>query len=386
MDRIAQLSEELAAAGFRLRKAQPRGPARLTMELGAPDGTICAGQWHADAAEAARVAALVVGRFGPDAVDVLGGGRLLVQHRGADRRLPVLFRLVRDGATLVAHRPERRAVVRLDGRGYVKVVRPGSTAQVVEPLRLLRMDDVRLPRVIADDDRRGVVTLSVVAGRTMLACAGDATRPDDDLAADVARVGAAVSRLHRHPVHLDRTPHDTTAEVAAARRWLAAATDHRLLAPDAWRPLLDAAIARLPDAPARLSLLHRDLHDKQVVLSPGEQVGLLDLDLATRGDPAVDLANLVAHIDLRVRQGVCSERRGARCATALLEGYAPAPDVLARIAPYVALTRLRLAGVYAFRPDTRGLVAGLLEAARTRTTELPDLRAPVSPTGLLAPR
>ena len=383
MDRIAQLADELGAAGYRLRKAQPRGPARLTMELQAPDGTICAGQWHADAAEAARVAALVVGRFGPDAVDVLGGGRLLVQHRGADRRLPILARLVRDGATLVAHRPERRAVVRLDGYGYVKVVRPGSTAQVVEPLRVLRIDDVRLPQVISDDDRRGVVTLSPVAGRTILACAGDGTRPDDDLAADLARVGAAASRLHRHPVHLDRTPHDTTAEVAAARRWLAAATDHRLLPPDTWEPLLDAAIARLPDAPERLSLLHRDLHDKQVVLAPGEPVGLLDLDLATHGDPAVDLANLLAHIDLRVRQGICTERRGARCATALLEGYAPAPDVLARVAPYVTLTRLRLAGVYAFRPGTGDLVAGLLEAARTRTAELPDLRVPVTPTGLL---
>lgn len=365
MDLIARLARELGAAGLGLHKAQPRGPARLTMELDGPDGRVCAGQWHADPAETARVAALVRSRFGDGAVDVLRDGRLLVQHDGADRRLPMVSRLLRrEGASLVAHRPERRAVVRLGRDRYAKVVRPTTTSQVATPLLVLRIDEVRLPRVVSVDDRRGVVTTSSVSGRTVLALTGDVAVPDRDIAADVARIGAAVSRMHRCAGMADCLPHDAAAEVAAARRWLVAAADYGLLRVEDWRPLLDAVVTRLPDPPERSSLLHRDLHDKQVLLAPGEDVGLLDLDLATRGDPAVDLANLLAHLDLRVRQGLCAENRGARCAEALLDGYAPDAGVLRRLEPYVALTRLRLAGVYAFRPSAPGLVAGLLDAAR----------------------
>src|SRR5262245_46552209 len=111
---ITELRDELEAAGLRLRKAQPRGPGRLTMELDGRDGRLCAGQWQAEAAEAARVAMLMRERFGSDSVEVLGAGRLLVQHEGADRKLTSLRRLAAaPGSVLVAHRPERRAVVRI---------------------------------------------------------------------------------------------------------------------------------------------------------------------------------------------------------------------------------------------------------------------------------
>ncbi len=361
---ITRLVDELGAAGLRLRKAQPRGPFRLTMELESHDGTVCAGQWHAHVAEAERVAGLMRGRFGHHAVDLLAGGQLVVQQAGADRRLPVLSRiLLAEDATLVAHRSERRAVVRLGADRYAKVVRPGHTSPVVAPLRLLRLDDVRLPRVLSSNDRRGVVTMSTVAGRTLFDCLGDPSLRDDDLAAQVARVGDAVHGLHAHPDRIPRPPHDASAEVAAAHRWLMAASEHHLLEIEAWRPALEALTARLPAPPRRGVLLHRDLHDKQVLLARAERVGLLDLDQVAHGDPAVDLANLLAHIDLRVRQGLCSPGRGARCSAAVLDGYAPAPDVVPRLAPYVALTQLRLAGVYSFRPSPPGLVAGLLDAA-----------------------
>jgi hypothetical protein len=77
----------------------------------------------------------------------------------------------------------------------------------------------------------------------------------------------------------------------------------------------------------------------------------------------VDVANLLTHLDLRVRQGSCGLDRAVRCMDALLAGYAPGDALLRRLSPYVALTRLRLAGVYSFRPAPPGLVAGLLDAA-----------------------
>lgn len=364
MNLILTLVEELASAGLRLRKAQPRGPGRLSMELETRDGSVCAGQWHHDAVEAGRVATLVRDRFGADSATVLADGRLLVQHAGSDRRLPVLPRLVRrPGAVLVAHRPERRAVVRLGTERYAKVVRPGRTADVVAPLLLVRPDALRIPEVLSADDRRGLVVVTAVPGRTLLESLADPSTDDERLVADVKEVGAAMRQLHAHSSSLSRAVHDGATEVAAAHRWLAAAAAHGLLGLGTWESLLDRVAAQVPPPPDRPALLHRDLHDKQVVLATASPVGLLDLDLATHGDPAVDLANLLAHLDLRVRQGSCDADREARCTTALLEGYAPDQALVRRLAPYVALTRLRLAGVYSFRPAPAGLVEGLLRDA-----------------------
>lgn len=364
MNLIATLVEELDSAGLRLRKAQPRGPGRLSMELETRDGRVCAGQWHHDAVETGRVATLVRDRFGADSVAVLGDGRLLIQHTGADRKLPALRRVLRrDGAVLVAHRSERRAVVRIGTAHYVKVVRPGRTADIVAPLRRIRPDSLRVPEVVEADDRRGLVMTTAVPGRTLLECLGDPSTDDEQLVADVKQVGASMRQLHAHAGELSRPVHDGAVETAAAHRWLAAAAGHGLLGLGTWESLLDRVAAQVPPPPSRLALLHRDLHDKQVVLAAAERVGLLDLDLATHGDPAVDLANLLTHLDLRFRQGHCSARRAAQCSAALLEGYSPDPALVRRLPPYVAITRLRLAGVYSFRPAPAGLVAGLMRHA-----------------------
>lgn len=364
MNLINTLIQDLGSADLRLRKAQPRGPGRLAMELEAADGSVCAGQWHPDGAETHRVGALVRDRFGADSVSVLGGSHVLVQHAGADHKLPALRRVLsHDGAVLVAHRPERRAVVRVSATRYVKVLRPGRTAETVASLQLVRPDGLRIPEVVHADDRRGLVTITAVPGRTLSEALSDPATDDEQLAADVKQVGITLRHLHAHAAELSRAVHDVVAEVTAAQKWLEAAGSHRLLDPDTWQPLVDRVAARLPPPPPQPALVHRDLHDKQIVLAPTEPVGLLDLDLATYGDPALDLANLLAHLDLRFRQGKCSKQRAALCTAALLEGYSPEPALVRRVAPYLAITRLRLAGVYSFRPAPAGLVAGLLRAA-----------------------
>ncbi|NUS50445.1 MAG: phosphotransferase, partial [Nocardioidaceae bacterium] len=268
--------------------------------------------------------------------------------------------VARPDSVLVAHRAERRAVVRVHGPHYVKVVRPERTADVVAPLRQVRADGLRVPRVLDADERRGLVTLSEVAGPTLLERLADRTLDDEELATDAKRVGVAVRALHEHPAGPAREVHGPDAEVASARRWLDAASEHGLLDPSAWRDRLDDVAARLPAVPDEPALLHRDLHDKQLVLQPDEPVGLLDLDLAAYGDPALDLSNLLVHLDLRARQGLCTEARAAQCSLSLLEGYSPDAALLRRLPAYAAGTRLRLAGVYSFRAAPAGLVDELI--------------------------
>ncbi|MGH3386204.1 MAG: hypothetical protein ACRDO1_16625, partial [Nocardioidaceae bacterium] len=77
---------------------------------------------------------------------------------------------------------------------------------------------------------------------------------------------------------------------------------------------------------------------------------LLDFDLAAAGEAALDLANLLVHLELRSVQGRCSVERANRCAVGVVEGYGPSKALLSRLPAYLLTTRIRLAAVYAFRP------------------------------------
>ena len=115
-------------------------------------------------------------------------------------------------------------------------------------------------------------------------------------------------------------------------------------------------------------MIHRDFYEKQVVIGSDGQVGILDFDTAAVGEPALDVANIFAHLELRVLQGRCSLRSASHATDALLEGYDSRSKVLARLPAYRDASRLRLACVYAFRPRCRHLVTELV-----RRLELPHL-------------
>lgn len=361
MSTMRVVCDALAAEGLRLRKADPRSHRLLCLEVSTEDDRTCAAQWHTDPCGSAQAADEVRSRFGDDSVRLTSKGHLVVQYRGADRTLLPLREIVeRPGAVLVSHRPERRAVVRLGSHRYARVVRPGHTATVVSPLTEVRPHAVRVPVVLHADDSRGVVTISEMSGRTLHERLSDPSLSDEELATDGKQVGVAVRALHGHHARVSRLVHDGTAEMAAAQRWLIAAAAFGLLTPAAWREREEQVASLLAETPPALALLHRDLHDTQIVLQDGEPVAFLDLDLATYGDPALDLANLLVHIDLRARQGLCTERRARMCATAIVEGYSPDTQLLRRLPAYAASTRLRLAGVYSFRETAPGLVDDLL--------------------------
>jgi len=69
-------------------------------------------------------------------------------------------------------------------------------------------------------------------------------------------------------------------------------------------PLVRSTIERLLDLDeVEMSLAHRDLHDKQMVVSTSG-TSLIDLDLLARADPALDPGNIIAHCRLRALQGL----------------------------------------------------------------------------------
>lgn len=363
VERIAELA---AAEGLALSRCAPRGDDRLLADFRTPRGEVVAGQWHADPARAAAVARRTAAVAGPGDVTVTGG-HLVLQRGGADRRLPVLRDLARaPGAVLVSHRPERRGVVRLADGDYTKVVPPskiGTVASTSSATATPADLALQLPTVVDVDATRGTVTTRGLPGRTLALRLADRSVSDGDLAADLVDVGAGLRSFHHAPWPQGPSgPHDAAAELDVTRGWLARATAFGLLPREAWEPRLRSAAARLSGDPPTLVRVHRDLHDKQLVLAAGRPPGLLDLDLATSGEAALDLANLLAHLELRQLQGRCDVTRARVCAEAFLSGYAPDPRTRARIDGYHATTRCRLAAVYAFRGAPSTLLRQLLSA------------------------
>lgn len=354
-----------------LHKVIPRSAGRAVLDLRHPDGSVVAGQWFASAAEAASVFDRTR-RAAPDlGVALLGHSTVLLQPRGADGTLRSLHRLATaPGSVLVAHRPDQRGVVWSAGdasRSYTKVVRPGRLARTVTGARLT-IPGVSLPQLLAVDRGARSVTSAELPGRTLFELLGDPHVSTARSAHACRAVGAALARLHRAepPAHLPS--HDAPAELAVTERWVDLAARYGLLGhlPLSAGELLASARTGLAGRGCGSALLHRDLHDKQVLLD-GLSVGLLDFDLAAVGEPALDLANLLVHLELRALQGRCSTQRASACATAVLDGYRPAfAGWRRRTAAYMFTTRIRLACVYAFRPAHSSAGAALLPRRATR--------------------
>lgn len=360
VERIVELA---ATEGLELSRCAPRGSDRLLVDFRTPRGEVVAGQWHTDPAQAAAVARRTADVADPGDVSVTGG-HLVLQRRGADRKLPVLRELAHaPGAVLVSHRAERRGVVRLADGDYTKVVLPSKVGAVASATAPLPGLDLVLPTVIDVDAAHGTVTTQGLPGRTLAVRLADRSVSDGDIAAELFDVGVGLRSFHHAPwPQKPSRPHDAAAELDVTRDWLSRATAFGLLPREAWEPRLRSAAALLAGGSPTLVRVHRDLHDKQLVLAAGRPPGLLDLDLATSGEAALDLANLLAHLDLRQLQGRCDTPRARSCAEAFLAGYAPDRDTCTRIEGYRATTRCRLAAVYAFRNAPSSVLRWLLSA------------------------
>ncbi len=354
--------------GYRLVRAWPRGTEHALVELAAEDGATVAGQWFADPAALAAAAAATP-------APARAAGDVLLQPEGADSRLRALPGVLAEAdARMVAHRPGRRAVVRLgapDGppRAFVKVVRGSRAADLARRGGLVAElvgDAVPVPRLLdAAGVERGVLRWSVVPGRTLHDLGAGPWEPEAARAAWEA-AGRAVRHLHEARPDRVAARHDAAAELGAVADWLHPAVVHGLLDPALVGRAGDHVTAALGDAPADplLGVLHRDLHDKQLLLDGAGTVGMIDVDTLAVGERALDVANLLVHLELRQAQGLLAPALAAAARDGFLAGVGDVPGD--RVRAYALASRLRLAGVYAFRPSWRPVATDLLRAVADR--------------------
>ncbi|WP_324649832.1 aminoglycoside phosphotransferase family protein [Georgenia sp. H159] len=352
---------------YALTRAWPRGRDHALAELTAGDGTTVAAQWFADPDALAAVAAEA-----PTPARVVGD--MLLQPAGADARLRALPEVLAErGAGLVAHRPGRRAVVRVaDDQGanveFVKVVRASRGTDLARRGGLVASlvgDDVPVPRLRdGSEPERGVLRWSVVPGRTLHDLGAAEEWSVEEARTAWIAAGRAVARLHAAPAALVTARHRATDELDALAAWLHPAVSHGLLDADLVARAGEQVTAELEtgDAPSALGVLHRDLHDKQLLLDAGA-VGIIDVDTLAVGERALDVANLLVHLELRQAQGLLTDERAAAAREGFRSGVGADELPDARLAAYVRATRLRLAGVYAFRPRWRSVARDFLRRA-----------------------
>ena len=311
-----------------VRRAWPGRDGSITFELAAPAGKLRAGRVNRE-------------------------GEVWITGYASDPELPELTPGV--AGRLVVHRFHRRAVVLTDDRA-IKFTRQGrANAVAVQSSQVAELCDgsgIAAARVLTHSPSR--VELALLPGRTLHDLGGDALPGWRCFAETWPGLVARPAGLPEH----------TGADEANVLwRWFERAREHRAL------PLLDRFGAEAVETCQRLTagddgtrvLTHRDLHDKQL-LWDGITLGLLDLDTAARGEAALDLGNLWAHVELRHAQGSLGAQERDRILDLLLGDLAGAlPATPERVAAYHRAARLRLAFVYAFRPRPTGWLSHWVE-------------------------
>lgn len=325
--------------GFQIRRAWPGAEGRLTFEALDDRGWLRAG--------------LVSAR-----------GQLGLLEPGQDPKLPQLAEnLAEPGSQLLVHRAGKRAVVGQADR-VTKHLKPSKVQPLARAHRLLsaQLQASGLASAQILETGQGSISFSLLAGTTPFDLA---KRGQDGQALDAWEAFVnywpqlVASPLKQQVEGADWAQHGPAQEAQVLASWLGhcrlfGSLDASISGQDRCQQqleLLGAGIMRqlLDGSPSPSRLLHRDLHDKQL-LWDGQQLALLDLDTAALGETELDLGNLLAHLELRQAQGLASERLTAQVSS-LLEDLAGrlglAPE---RLEVYRQAARLRIACLYSFRP------------------------------------
>ncbi|MCD9624758.1 phosphotransferase [Rhabdothermincola salaria] len=241
-------------------------------------------------------------------------------------------RVAEGGLTVVAYRPARRAVVRVDlaggGQRYLKVVPPSEAPALVARLDRLA-GVVPAPRVLSRHVAEGLVELEAIPGRTLRDAlradrVGRVTATGPARPPEPGRVLEVLERLDTVDV-TDLAPHWTVPEMARGLGAMLSA----VLPTEAERlAALGHELGR--EVPQRQVAVHGDLHPAQFLVQRSTITGVLDLDDLGPGARVDDLATFLGHV---VAFGVEGDQPPARRYAARLLpvfGEATDPDELRR--------------------------------------------------------
>lgn len=271
-----------------------------------------------------------------------------------DSKLPALGALARRGS-LVSHRPGKRAVVRLETT-FAKAVRRGRGTSVTgahEQGAAAFGRGFHVPDIASSSD--DAVELTAVPGRTLDDLGADPATPDRAWRAAWRAWRAAWVEVVAEGEIDGLPPHTVSDEARILREWAGHAMER--IGAGSERLLRDVAdrladdLERAVSNPERVA--HRDLHDKQLLWDGEHGVGLIDLDTCARADPALDLGNLLAHVELAESQGRWMPDRAHAAASEIGRAAEDLGVGADSLDAWRRAARFRIACVHVLRPPGR---------------------------------
>lgn len=299
----------------------------------------------------------------------------------ADAKLPLAARLrdpeFRQAARILSYRRHRRLTL-LDRSGQkpriVKGFRAGTDAGMLERYehahQALLGSFVNAPEVIDHDAGLAALILVLEPGERLALGA--------EHAEEFHHVGEALRAFQESGGAQPWPSHSADSELAVIDERARRMAVGGLSLPPGFGDLRERLQEIRPSlAPTRLALAHRDLHDRQFIRH-ARYFTLLDFDLMCRADATLDPANLLAHLVLRLMQGVqgASQFGIDRAGKKLLQGLDrnEQPGFWERLRFYQATTFCRLALVYRLRPRWTGLTPQLLVMGHRCLDDLQRIR------------
>ncbi len=250
-------------------------------------------------------------------------------------------------AERLTYKPQRRYVMRLAGsRGPSVVLRayhPDWAARAHRnATELPGGERYRLARCLGYCGRAQVMALEWLPGRPL----GELLETFPPGPETLAHVGAALRELHGQttspwPPLAASTEAAAGFQVATAMAFIGSPLAGRA------RELAVRLAACLSTNPTGDGPVHGDFDPSQVVVNSGS-IGLLDLDRAGRGEPALDLGNFLAHLWRRAVAGRIPGRCVETWWAALLHGYGANAGLRARAAHYASVRLLRMLNPFRF--------------------------------------
>ncbi len=292
------------------------------------------------------------------------GGRVLVWPVDPDR--PQLAELVESGMApllgvvgtecppaieVVRYRPGQRHVLAVTGsaaRVFVKIGRPSEVsvtmARAAAVERAMSPLAVQFARAVWASERLGAVAYGAVPGTPLRRLVS--SRSARSLPA-LAATGSMLAAVHRATIS---NPDGTTTSVDLPRLdparetagVLRAADYVAVLAPDAYRLAEELATQALDvvtqAGPCETTLLHHDLKCDHLLVHRGA-LGVIDLDAVGWGDPASDVARLLADLTWWAPGPWCQAVRSS-----FLDGYGRNDPAFARrVAAWEVLATIKQA-------------------------------------------
>lgn len=320
------------------------------------------------------------------AATISEAGQLEMHPYGQDRKLPELEAdLTQPGSRLLVHRPGKRAVVLHPEKvtQHLKATKVEPVAQATEAVGALAAQaGFEAARVL--ETGKAHLSYSLLPGSSLFDLADLGYKGWARLIELWPAWIEAGAQAHAtgQPLSCTRGSyqpplHDGPAEAQVLEHWVSLTGSYGSLPADAdGHPLAPAlTLAALQviqglNQPAesadRPVLLHRDLHDKQLLWDE-TNLALIDLDTAAYGEAALDLGNLLAHLELRTAQGLYSQDFSQQVIQRLEDLAADLEISAHRLALYRQAARIRITCIYSFRPSATPWLSGWAAHTLTHT-------------------